>query len=211
MITWKDAVIHALEQLNGHAYLNEIYQKVVELGEKELSRTYQATIRATLERFSEDSTIFNGEENCFYSVDGLGMGHWGLIDFTPALDTVELTTDDAVFLEGRKKLKQHIVRERNYRLVFLAKKTFKEQHTGRLFCEACNFCFKDKYGVLGENFIEAHHIKPISALQDDETTRVADLMMLCSNCHSMVHRIKEEMTKEDIVNLLSQSFCNTML
>lgn len=205
MVTWKDAVIHALEQLNGHAYLNEIYEKIIELNEKELSRTYQATIRGTLERFSEDSEAFNGVENCFYSVDGLGRGHWGLVNFLPTIDTIELTSDDAEFFEGRKKLKQHIVRERNYRLVFLAKKMFKEQHGGKLFCEVCGFCFRDKYGYLGEDFIEAHHIKPVSTLQENEKTKVEDMMMVCSNCHSMIHRFKGELAKEDIINILSKA------
>ena len=202
MITWKDAIIHALEQLNGHAYLNEIYEKIVELNERELSRTYQASIRGTLERFSEDSAAFNGVDNYFYSVDGLGVGHWGLINFSPTVETVEFTSDDAEFFEGRKKLQQHITRERNYRLVSLAKKTFKKKHDGKLFCEVCYFCFKDKYGDLGEGFIEAHHIKPISTLEENEETKVRDLMMVCSNCHSMIHRFKGALAKEDIKKIL---------
>ena len=54
-------------------------------------------------------------------------------------------------------------------------------------CQACDFIFKDKYGEIGDGFIEVHHIKPISeGLR--ETNPETDMVCLCSNCHSMVHR-----------------------
>lgn len=56
-------------------------------------------------------------------------------------------------------------------------------------CMGCGFSFESTYGAIGSGFIEVHHIKPISSLGGsasvDPTT---DLVVLCSNCHSIVHR-----------------------
>ena len=54
------------------------------------------------------------------------------------------------------------------------------------------------YGEIGDNFIEAHHIKPISNMEDGEKTKIEDIVMLCSNCHSMMHRKKPWLTIEQL-------------
>ena len=44
---------------------------------------------------------------------------------------------------------------------------------------------------MGEGFIEAHHLKPISTLEEGVTVHydiAADFAVLCSNCHRMIHR-----------------------
>ena len=38
--------------------------------------------------------------------------------------------------------------------------------------------------------------------QPNEKTKIEDIVMLCSNCHSMVHRRKPWTTKEDLKKLL---------
>ena len=201
MASWKEAVVHALEQLNGHAYLEEIYAKVEELGERELIPSWRDTIRGVLERNSKDSQAYNRTENLFCSVEGIGKGHWGLTSFLP--DAVaDYTANDAGFPEGRKALKEHVVRERDPRVVYLAKMQFKNLHNGKLYCEACGFCFEDSYGAIGKDFIEGHHVKPVSSLAEGEKTRVADIIMLCSNCHSMIHKIKPWLTREALDRLL---------
>lgn len=61
-------------------------------------------------------------------------------------------------------------------------------------CECCGMTFKDVYGSLGENFIEAHHLTPISELAEDATVSynpVKDFAVLCSNCHRMIHRMDD--------------------
>ncbi|MBE6799760.1 MAG: restriction endonuclease [Ruminococcaceae bacterium] len=202
-MTYKDKVIHALEQLNGHAYLSDIYQIFEEISYSEtLPKSYKAIIRATLERNSSDSVIFDGNENLFYSVDGIGNGHWGLRNFN-ASDNIELSQEDDEFCEGKQLLKKHLLRERNPVLISKAKKNFINSH-GHLYCEICGFDFEEKYGALGENFIEAHHIKPISTMSDGEKTKISDIVMVCSNCHSMIHRKKPWLTKETLKALLKE-------
>jgi 5-methylcytosine-specific restriction protein A len=60
-------------------------------------------------------------------------------------------------------------------------------------CEACKFNFSDKYGELGHKFVEAHHLTPISNLEIGkfEINIEQDFAVLCSNCHSMIHRLDD--------------------
>ncbi len=87
--------------------------------------------------------------------------------------------------EGEQVLVTHRVRERDSQLVKRAKKRFKRTH-GRLFCEACEFDFHSRYGALGTDYIEAHHVTPLS--KGPRRAEPTDLMMLCANCHRIVHR-----------------------
>lgn len=112
----------------------------------------------------------------------------GLLEKDVLESIMELPHRD--YVEGRKRLVQHakIERIRNQALVKDAKRIFKKK--GRLFCEVCTFDFENKYGKRGKDYIEAHHRKPISELDGTTTIRVtvADLAMVCSNCHRMLHR-----------------------
>lgn len=70
-----------------------------------------------------------------------------------------------------------------------ATKKAKEFHGTR--CQACDLSFPERYGELGEGFIEAHHLKPISSLEEGVTVHydvATDFAVLCSNCHRMIHR-----------------------
>lgn len=60
-------------------------------------------------------------------------------------------------------------------------------------CMACSFNFKEKYGEWGAGFIHVHHTVPLS---DGQGVRLVnpetDMIVLCPNCHSMVHRKKKQ-------------------
>ncbi|MBE6753850.1 MAG: HNH endonuclease [Ruminococcaceae bacterium] len=98
----------------------------------------------------------------------------------------------------------HLSHERNVSLVALAKTRFIEEHAGRLFCEACGFDFCKKYGERGIDFIEVHHKKFISVRTKNEPTRIEDLVMLCSNCHSILHRYQPWLSMEELEQLISR-------
>lgn len=54
-------------------------------------------------------------------------------------------------------------------------------------CQVCGMNFEKVYGELGKDFIEVHHLHPVS--QGQRTVNpIEDLVPLCSNCHSMIHR-----------------------
>jgi rubredoxin len=95
--------------------------------------------------------------------------------------------------EGKSRWVQHFRRERNVKIVS-AKKAQVLKKTGSLKCEVCEFDFKERYGDLGEGFCEAHHIQPLSTLNQQTETRLEDLAILCSNCHRIIHRTKPVMT-----------------
>lgn len=56
-------------------------------------------------------------------------------------------------------------------------------------CAVCDFDFEEKYGEHGKDFIEIHHIKPLSTLGGAiEIDAREDLVPVCPNCHRMLHR-----------------------
>lgn len=58
-------------------------------------------------------------------------------------------------------------------------------------CQACDLEFAERYGMIGKDFIEAHHLKAISTLEEGVAVTydiAADFAVLCSNCHRMIHR-----------------------
>jgi len=69
-----------------------------------------------------------------------------------------------------------------------------------LTCFGCNFNFEEKYGDWGKDFIEVHHIIPLSTLEEEiEVNPETDLVPLCANCHRMVHRRKDKvLTLEEL-------------
>lgn len=201
-MTWKQLLQEALEHLGGEACLKEIYEYVQNSGEKSLTRRWKNTIQGELERFSSDSKKYGGREDLFYSVHGLGEGRWGLRGFVPTAASMDITQDDAGFPEGRVVLRKHLLRERNHQVILLAKQRYLEQH-GHLECEACGFNFEACYGEIGQGFIEGHHTKPVSELEPGEQTRAEDIVLLCSNCHSMIHRRRPWLTKDQLRNLLN--------
>jgi len=92
------------------------------------------------------------------------------------------------FTEGKRKLVTHEISERDPRVVKEAKRIFKQEHSGELFCEICGFNFKAVYGKVGEDFIEAHHKVSLSSTSKEHDVKPSDLMMVCPNCHRMLHR-----------------------
>lgn len=75
------------------------------------------------------------------------------------------------------------------------------------YCNICGFDFEKNYGELGKNYIEVHHITPIGRLSNSEgyegTDPRKDLIPLCSNCHSMIHRRKVPYLPDEIMDMLN--------
>ncbi|MBX9448998.1 MAG: HNH endonuclease [Taibaiella sp.] len=202
MATWKEDIISALNLIGGEGHYSDIYEAIEEIrGKENLPVSWKAIVRGSIETYSKDSEKFDGKNDLFYSVQGLGNGIWGLNNFEPDIHQVDLTEDDIEFPEGKKMLRKHILRERNPKLVRLAKLSFKQKF-GKLFCVICDFDFTIKYGDIGNDFIEAHHIKPISEIKENEKTKIEDLIMVCSNCHRMLHRKRPWLNKEELKKLV---------
>ena len=57
-------------------------------------------------------------------------------------------------------------------------------------CMACGFNYEERYGEIGKGFIEVHHVVPLASSGETDTNPKTDLVVLCANCHRMVHRKK---------------------
>lgn len=95
---------------------------------------------------------------------------------------IDLNDPDLGVMEGKERLITHIARERNREIVYEKKQQALNQ--GILKCCVCEFSFIDSFGT---EFIECHHIKPISE-SGETTTKLENLELVCPNCHRMLHR-----------------------
>ncbi len=101
------------------------------------------------------------------------------------------------FPEGDEKRRMHLVRERNQTVIRKAKEIALERDP-LLKCEVCDFSFNERYGELGQNFVEAHHKIPIAKLKKGSITRVDDIALVCANCHRMIHNGDKTISVEDL-------------
>ena len=59
-------------------------------------------------------------------------------------------------------------------------------------CMVCGFNYEEVYGEHGKDFIEVHHVKPLSTLDKAvEIDPEKDLAPVCANCHRMLHRKRD--------------------
>jgi 5-methylcytosine-specific restriction protein A len=96
------------------------------------------------------------------------------------------TDDDYVAAEGQLLTRLHRVRERSakfrrkvIRRVVAAKR--------RPTCEACG-CTCAFDGIGADAIFEVHHLVPFTEVALRET-RLRDLVLLCANCHKLIHAI----------------------
>jgi predicted HNH restriction endonuclease len=103
-----------------------------------------------------------------------------------AADDIDAMADEASAIEGLKieRLVDHFERNPKLRAAAIA--------IHGTTCKACGFNFAAVYGFHGENFIEVHHLVPVSSLAEPASVNPRDdLTVLCSNCHRMVHRKRD--------------------
>lgn len=107
------------------------------------------------------------------------------------------------FPEGKIVERTHKVRERNSKVVKIAKANFIKKH-GKLFCQVCSFDFHEKYGNIGVGFIEGHHTIAVSEMTPNYKTKPEEIAMLCSNCHKMVHKKRPWLIMEKLSELINK-------
>lgn len=77
-----------------------------------------------------------------------------------------------------------------------------------LSCVVCGFNFEEVYGERGKDFIEVHHVKPLSTIGEEVAVNPKeDLVSVCSNCHRMIHRRKDNvLTVEELRGLVQRKY-----
>ncbi|MEV8195522.1 HNH endonuclease [Rhodococcus pyridinivorans] len=122
----------------------------------------------------------------------------------PSVD--ELGTLDsggvASALEGAVKRRWAAARERDPKLR-KQKIARSKQQRGEVSCEVCGFDFARAYPGHGNDYIEVHHRIPLHA-SGEVTSTLDDLILLCANCHRMIHRTKTWVTPEELRQIVAR-------
>lgn len=74
-------------------------------------------------------------------------------------------------------------------------------------CRVCGFDFEKQYGKIGRYFIEVHHRTEISSYSGEKykVDHIKDLIPVCSNCHSMLHRTRPALSIEELQSILKEN------
>ena len=113
----------------------------------------------------------------------------------------ETTNDYSTIREGCREL---IYTTRYERSPILRKRAIQIHGTT---CMACEFNFFDFYGERGKNYIEVHHLVPLSTLNEEsEINPITDMTVVCSNCHRMIHRERNNiLSMEELREIIHQN------
>jgi 5-methylcytosine-specific restriction enzyme A len=116
------------------------------------------------------------------------------------LDNELYTEDDMTLYEGSVK---HISINKFERNPLARRMCIK--HYGAI-CSICDFDFYKTYGKLGKGFIHVHHLVPLSQINKEYILDpINDLIPICPNCHSMIHRTKEMLSLAELKNRLQKN------
>lgn len=199
-ITWLEMVVTAMAESGGDAVYSDLYGKIEKLYPEKISsvKDYKAQVRGTIESFSSHSEVYKknkskNKRDLFYKKE---KGHWGL----RCSEEINLTEDDESYHEGKQKLRLHLIRERNSNVTKKAKENYYKKYK-KYECVLCKFDFQKKYKEL---YIEGHHIIPVSELNEGDKTDVKDILLVCANCHRMLHRKNNWKTVEELRDIIKE-------
>ena len=227
-MTWKEAAIKILQEngipMRPEIILENILSKKLKTTDGE---TPLLTLRTEIYRscVGHENIDKHTSENIFYedSRGKYGLYDWiesgniqqqnfssndtsKIYDFTNQLQEIEFPDEDESFFpEGKEIYALHKSKERNQDLINYVKNE-KYKIDSDLPCEVCGFSFIKNYGTLGDKFIEAHHVKPLSELTSETVSKPEDIVLVCSNCHKMIHRYRPWLSIESLKSILKKNF-----
>lgn len=72
-------------------------------------------------------------------------------------------------------------------------------------CAVCSFDFEKIYGEIAKGFIHVHHLTPVSKIgKSYQVDPINDLIPVCPNCHSMLHRHEPPLSIEELKSLITR-------
>ena len=112
------------------------------------------------------------------------------------------TRQQEEFVEGTRRKREAYFFARNPALAREAKR-----HHGYR-CMVCAFVFEATYGEIGREFIECHHLNPLSERRgrerDAALTRLEEVAVLYSKCHRMIHRRRPALSLDELRAALAE-------
>jgi hypothetical protein len=106
--------------------------------------------------------------------------------------------------EGNPTFRKHLKHERNRKLIQDAKLNGILRDP-MLRCEACGFSFVERFGDIGRDYIEAHHLIPVASMKAKSKIKLQDIALVCANCHRMFHRSETWLSIKDMKQLLAST------
>lgn len=180
---------------------NKVFNADYRFEDQEDKTIVLQSIRFKKELKEEFKKVFPYPDGEFIIQQGVDANHFVFTFSNTASESVIIDEDETDYPEGATAYRTHKVRERNPKVVKKAKQLFMNKNKGKLFCEACGFNFLNFYGERGLEFIEGHHKKLVSQMEEGEKTNVEDIALLCSNCHRMIHK-KPQISVEELSKLI---------
>ncbi|MPM50774.1 hypothetical protein SDC9_97517 [bioreactor metagenome] len=121
-----------------------------------------------------------------------------LLDKTPEIVVFPDEVDESVkYAEGKTKSVLVNSYERNQ----VARQKCIEYYG--TFCQVCKFDFGKTYGDIGEDFIHVHHVVDIATVGNEYSVDpIKDLIPVCPNCHSMLHKKKPAYLVEELKKMI---------
>jgi 5-methylcytosine-specific restriction protein A len=184
--------IHPLD-LRGPRFrnANSVRRKMADIATQHPDSRRQKTNGNKLDKQVLDAFLVNEERMHLYAAELRRSVLAGeLLDLPP-----ETETDDGA-QEGGLLERRSRVRERDPAL--RAQKILDARtKRGHIACEVCSFDFERVYGDRGAGYVECHHAVPLH-VSGPTTTYLDDLILLCANCHRMIHRFKPWLTPDEL-------------
>ena len=73
-------------------------------------------------------------------------------------------------------------------------------------CQVCGFDFGERFGELGEEFIHVHHKIDIATIGNEYSINpLTDLIPVCPNCHSMLHKRKPAYSIAELKQIIKEN------
>jgi predicted HNH restriction endonuclease len=180
-------------------YKNELRREIVESHPKHSPlATYGDTLRLTQGLYLGRTTPH------FLGVLSLALGIEHAEEMAARESSPSQVSPHREFSEGQRLSREVYFFARNPRLARAAK-----QEHGYA-CQCCGFSFAASNGELGNEYIECHHLNPLSERSEVEwstptLTSISDVAVVCSNCHRMLHRLRPPLSISDLRAVLAQN------
>lgn len=114
------------------------------------------------------------------------------VDFIENKQALLQRSDDYFVKEGERIKKTIIFIKRNRAIIQIKK----QESDGK--CELCKFDFSKFYKLTTKDCLEVHHKNPISEYKGLRITKLSDLIIICPNCHSLIHSKNPAISYEDM-------------